>query len=102
MTNCPTCKNPILIPALDCEWCGSKIITPNNKIFITSPMRGKFKYSLINEGDNINEGTPICVIESDNLCYEIESLIVGKVKKIIQKNDTKINIDDPLYLIENN
>lgn len=28
--NCPTCKNPIMNPSLNCEWCGAKLSTEHN------------------------------------------------------------------------
>ena len=30
--NCPTCKNPINDNAMECEWCGASIISPNASI----------------------------------------------------------------------
>ena len=30
--NCPTCKNPIMNPSTNCEWCGSVINHSNEKV----------------------------------------------------------------------
>ncbi len=30
--NCPTCKNPVMNPSPDCEWCGSVISQKQNSM----------------------------------------------------------------------
>jgi acetyl-CoA carboxylase biotin carboxyl carrier protein len=82
--------------------------TANSKhITIKSPMIGTFYRSsspdtpsLINVGDEITPGKPLCIIEAMKLFNEIESEFEGKIVKILVENATPVEFDQPLFIIE--
>jgi len=77
-----------------------------NHITIKSPMIGTLYRSpnpesepYINEGDTINAGQTICVIEAMKLFNEIESEFSGKVIKILIDDTSPVEFDQPLFII---
>ena len=80
-----------------------------NHITIKSPMVGTLYRSpnpesepYINEGDTINEGQTICIIEAMKLFNEIESEFSGKVIKILVDDISPVEFDQPLFIIDPN
>ena len=80
-----------------------------NHITIKSPMIGTLYRSpnpesepYINEGDTINEGQTICIIEAMKLFNEIESEFSGKVIKILVDDISPVEFDQPLFIIDPN
>ena len=78
-----------------------------NHITIKSPMIGTLYRSpnpesepYINEGDTINEGQTICIIEAMKLFNEIESEFSGKVIKILVDDISPVEFDQPLFIID--
>ena len=74
---------------------------------IKSPMIGTFyrssdpeKPPFVNVGDDIEKGQVICIIEAMKLFNEIESEVSGKITKIIVDDNTPVEYDQPLFLIE--
>ncbi len=81
----------------------------DNLITIKSPMIGTFYSSgspdspaLVNVGDDITKGQPVCIIEAMKLFNEIESDISGRIVKILVQNATPVEFDQPLFLVESN
>ncbi len=79
----------------------SKLIT------IKSPMIGTFyrrpapdKDLFVNVGDSIASGDVICIIEAMKLFNEIESEISGKIVKILVDDQTPVEYDQPLFLVD--
>ena len=79
----------------------SKLIT------IKSPMIGTFyrrpapdKDLFVNVGDSISSGDVICIIEAMKLFNEIESEISGKIVKILVDDQTPVEYDQPLFLVD--
>jgi acetyl-CoA carboxylase biotin carboxyl carrier protein len=77
-----------------------------NHITIKSPMIGTLYLSpnpesepYINEGDTINTGQTICIIEAMKLFNEIESEFSGKVIKILIDDTSPVEFDQPLFII---
>ncbi len=77
-----------------------------NHITIKSPMIGTLYRSpnpesepYINEGDTINAGQTICIIEAMKLFNEIESEFSGKVIKILIDDTSPVEFDQPLFII---
>ena len=77
-----------------------------NHITIKSPMIGTLYRSpnpesepYINEGDTINAGQTICIIEAMKLFNEIESEFSGKVIKILVDDTSPVEFDQPLFII---
>ena len=83
-------------------------VDDNSKyVTIKSPMIGTFyrsaspdKPMMVNVGDEISEGTVLCIIEAMKLFNEIESEISGRIVKILVDNASPVEYDQPLFLVE--
>ena len=86
----------------------AKSATENvNYIEVKSPMIGTFyrrpspdKDPLKDVGDMIKEGDVVCVIEAMKLFNEIESEIKGKIVKFLVEDNTPVEYDQPLFLVD--
>lgn len=74
---------------------------------IKSPMVGTFyrsstpdKPPFVNVGDEVQQGSPICIIEAMKLFNEIESEVSGKIVKVLVDDASPIEYDQPLFLID--
>ncbi|MDA3614014.1 acetyl-CoA carboxylase biotin carboxyl carrier protein [Polluticaenibacter yanchengensis] len=79
----------------------------SNLVTIKSPMIGTFYRSpapdkplFVNEGDQINVGKVVCIIEAMKLFNEIESEIKGKIVKVLVEDASPVEYDQPLFLVE--
>jgi len=88
---------PALPPAAD----NSKYIT------VKSPMIGTFYRSaspekpfFVNVGDEIGNGSVLCIIEAMKLFNEIESEVSGRIVKVLVDNASPVEYDQPLFLVE--
>jgi acetyl-CoA carboxylase biotin carboxyl carrier protein len=80
----------------------------DNLITFRSPMVGTFyrkpsadKDTYVKVGDNIENGTVLCIIEAMKLFNEIEfDGGSGKIVKILAEDSSPIEYDQPLFLIE--
>ena len=82
-------------------------VLPDNVIEILSPMVGTFYRSpapdaepYIKEGDSIQPGKILCIVEAMKLMNEIEAEISGKIVKILVENAQPVEFNQPLFLIE--
>lgn len=78
-----------------------------NYITIKSPMIGTFyrsagpdKDPFVSVGDTINQGDTVCIIEAMKLFNEIESEFTGRVVKVLVDDDSPVEYDQPLLLID--
>jgi acetyl-CoA carboxylase biotin carboxyl carrier protein len=76
-------------------------------ITIKSPMIGTFYRSaspdkplLVNVGDEISEGSVLCIIEAMKLFNEIEAEVSGRIVKVLVDNASPVEYDQPLFLVE--
>ena len=76
-------------------------------VTIKSPMIGTFYRSaspekplFVNVGDEIEQGSVLCIIEAMKLFNEIESEISGRIVKILVDNASPVEYDQPLFLVE--
>lgn len=76
-------------------------------VVIKSPMIGTFyrrptpdKPLFVNVGDVVKEGDTVCIIEAMKLFNEIESEVNGKIVKILVDDNTPVEYDQPLFLID--
>lgn len=83
------------------------VTAANNYITIKSPMIGTFYRSpnpespaLVEIGDEVHEGKPVCIIEAMKLFNEIESEVSGRVVRVLVENATPVEYDQPLFLVE--
>lgn len=79
----------------------------SNLITIKSPIVGTFYRSpgpdkdvFVKVGDDITQGTVLCIIEAMKLFNEIESEHAGKIVKILVEDASPVEYDQPLFLIE--
>ncbi|MDB5200233.1 MAG: accB [Chitinophagaceae bacterium] len=79
----------------------------DNLVTIKSPMIGTFyrqagpgKPIFINVGDDVTEGTVVCIIEAMKLFNEIESEVTGKIVKVLVEDASPVEFDQPLFLVE--
>ena len=83
-------------------------ITENqNQIIVKSPIIGTFyskpspdKPAFVEVGQDIMEGDILCVIEAMKLFNEIESEKSGKIVKILVEDQSPVEFDQPLFIIE--
>lgn len=76
-------------------------------ITIKSPMIGTFyrtpspdKPVFVNVGDEIKQGSVLCIIEAMKLFNEIESEVSGKIVKVLVDNSSPVEYDQPLFLVD--
>ncbi|MFH1563216.1 MAG: biotin/lipoyl-containing protein [Nitrospirota bacterium] len=75
-----------------------KVISPLTGIFYRAPALDDEPY--VEEGDIIETGKTLCLIEAMKLFNEIKSDIAGKIIKIMVKNGEQIKEGQILFLIE--
>ena len=74
---------------------------------IKSPMIGTFyrkpapdKANFVEVGDDISPGLTVCVIEAMKLFNEIEAEVSGKIVKILVDDNSPVEYDQPLFLVD--
>lgn len=74
---------------------------------VTAPMVGTFYAAaspkdapFVNEGDTINIGDRIGIIETMKMMNEIESEVAGRVVRILAKNGQPVEFGQPLMIVE--
>jgi acetyl-CoA carboxylase biotin carboxyl carrier protein len=78
-----------------------------NLIEVKSPMIGTFyrssspdKPAFAEVGSTIKAGDTVCIIEAMKLFNEIESEVSGKIVKVLVNDNTPVEYDQPLFLVE--
>jgi len=54
----------------------------------------------VNVGDDIKSGSVVCIIEAMKLFNEIESEISGKIVKVLADDQSPVEYDQPLFLVD--
>lgn len=79
----------------------------DNYITVKSPMIGTFyrrsspdKDPFVEVGNSIKNGDVLCVIEAMKLFNEIESEVTGKIVKILVDDNSPVEYDQPLLLVD--
>ena len=79
----------------------------SNLIEVKSPMIGTFyrrpspdKDVFAEVGDVIKPGDTVCVIEAMKLFNEIESEVQGKIVKVLVDDNSPVEYDQPLFLVD--
>lgn len=74
---------------------------------ITAPMVGTFYRApkpdaapFVAEGDPVEPGQPVCIIEAMKLFNEIQSEVTGRVAKILVENASPVEYGQPLMLVD--
>ncbi|MEM4795442.1 MAG: biotin/lipoyl-containing protein [Ignisphaera sp.] len=66
---------------------------------IRSDIPGRLVKFLVNEGDSVSQGQSIAIIESMKMMIELKSPFNGKIKKILAKEKSFIDIGQPIAII---
>lgn len=76
-------------------------------VTIKSPMIGTFyrkpspdKAPFVEVGTEIKKGGVVCVIEAMKLFNEIESDVSGKIVKVLVDDNSPVEYDQPLFLVD--
>ena len=79
----------------------------DNQVIVKSPIIGTFyrkpspdKPSFVEVGQSIEKGDVLCVIEAMKLFNEIESDFSGKIVKILVDDQSPVEFDQPLFIID--
>jgi acetyl-CoA carboxylase biotin carboxyl carrier protein len=82
-------------------------MAPETGHVVRSPMVGTFYRSsapgakpLVDVGQAVKEGDPICIIEAMKIMNEIDADKAGTVTKILVENGQAVEFDQPLLVIE--
>jgi acetyl-CoA carboxylase biotin carboxyl carrier protein len=81
--------------------------TPSGLITVEAPMVGTFYRApapsappFVNEGDVVNEGQVLCIIEAMKLMNEIEAKVAGRIARILVENGQPVEFGQPLFLVD--
>ena len=107
----PAAHAPVASPVLPSESKpaadSSAGIEDSRYVAIKSPMIGTFyrrpspdKELFVNVGDEISQGSVVCIIEAMKLFNEIESEISGKIVKELVDDQSPVEYDQPLFLVD--
>jgi len=79
----------------------------SNLVEIKSPMIGTFyrkpspdKDNFVDVGSAVKPGDTVCTIEAMKLFNEIESEVSGRIVKILVDDNSPVEYDQPLFLVE--
>jgi len=79
----------------------------DNQALLRSPMVGTFYRApapdappFVQEGDMVQRGQALCIVEAMKMMNEIESEVAGRVIKILVENGQPVEYDQPLMVIE--
>ena len=77
-----------------------------NLITVVAPMVGTFYRAsapdaapYVSEGDVIEEGQALCIIEAMKLMNEIEAKVAGRIAKVLVENGQPVEYGQPLFLV---
>ncbi len=83
------------------------VLEDKNHIIIKAPMIGTFyrkpapdKEVFTDVGKSVAEGDVLCVIEAMKLFNEIESEVSGKIIKVLVDDQSPVEFDQPLFIID--
>ena len=78
-----------------------------NQYLLPSPMVGTFYRAsapdaplLVEEGDTVRRGQPLCIIEAMKMMNEIEAEAIARVVKILCENGGRVEYGQPLMVLE--
>ena len=82
-------------------------VEPENIHIVKSPIVGTFYRApspgaepFVKEGDFVEKGQTLCIIEALKVMNEIESDVSGRVVKILVEDGQPVEFDQPLFHIE--
>jgi acetyl-CoA carboxylase biotin carboxyl carrier protein len=103
-TPVPAAPRPASVPARE-EMRST--LSDNHFQPITAPMVGTFYRSpnpdappFVEEGDEIQPGQTVCIIEAMKLFNEIQAEVRGRVARVLTEDGTPVEYGQPLFLID--
>lgn len=103
----PIAQEHIHAPSQTVEKGNDKSDKDEGLVAITSPMVGTFYRAsspdsppYVEEGDEIEKGKVVCIIEAMKLFNEIESEVSGTVVKILVENGSPVEFGQKLMLVK--
>lgn len=105
----PVTAAPVAVPVAAPQQAAAPAepATSGKTITIKSPMIGTFyrspgpdKPSFVNVGDEIKQGSVICIIEAMKLFNEIEAEVSGRIVKVLIDDSSPVEYEQPLFLVE--
>ncbi|MFK7757086.1 MAG: acetyl-CoA carboxylase biotin carboxyl carrier protein [Flavobacteriales bacterium] len=98
---------PVPAPAAAAPTTAAPAEENSKYIEIKSPMIGTFyrsaspdKPAFVEVGDQIKEGSTVCIVEAMKLFNEIEAEFSGKIVKVLVDDNTPVEFDQPLFLVD--
>ena len=107
MMQAPMVAAPAAAPSATPDASDSDAEETNDYIEVKSPMIGTFyrrpapdKDLFCEVGDVVKQGDTVCVIEAMKLFNEIESEVSGKIVKVLVEDNSPVEYDQPLFLVD--
>ncbi|MCD6309341.1 MAG: acetyl-CoA carboxylase, biotin carboxyl carrier protein, partial [Candidatus Eremiobacteraeota bacterium] len=72
--------------------------SPLTGVFYRAPLPGAPPF--VEEGDHVEPGTVLCIVEAMKLMNEITSEISGRVAKILPENAQVVEVDQVMFYID--
>ncbi|MBC8323717.1 MAG: acetyl-CoA carboxylase biotin carboxyl carrier protein [Candidatus Marinimicrobia bacterium] len=85
-------------PVADETVAGNEVLSPMPGTFYSSPSPEEDTF--VNEGDKVNKGDTLCIIEAMKIMNEIEAEEGGVVRKILVENADPVEYNQPLFIID--
>ncbi len=84
-----------------------EILGEGDYVTVESPIVGTFYRAsspeadpFMGDGDTVEKGQVLCIIEAMKVMNEIESEVKGRVKSVLVENGQPVGYGDPLFIIE--
>lgn len=77
---------------------GNVIVSPMVGTFYRSPAPGAEAF--VQEGQNIQAGDPVCIIEAMKMMNEVSSQFTGKVVRVLVEDGMVVKKGDKLFIVE--
>ena len=98
---------PAALPAAATPPAATKADDTSKYITIKSPMIGTFyrkpspdKPLFVEVGSEVTPGKVVCIIEAMKLFNEIESEVKGKIVQVLVEDQSPVEYDQPLFLVD--
>jgi len=105
VTQAPAAAPSPAAPAAAVAAAAAEPSTPEGHV-VKSPMVGTFYRSsapggkpLVEVGQSVSSGEPLCIIEAMKLMNEIEADATGVIKAILVENGEPVEFGEPLFII---
>ncbi|MGH2404998.1 MAG: acetyl-CoA carboxylase biotin carboxyl carrier protein [bacterium] len=86
---------------------GAAVTAENHLVPAVAPMVGTFYRAaspdatpFVKEGDLVDEGQVICIIEAMKLFNEIQAEVPGRIAKVLVENAAPVEYGQPLFLLD--